>query len=87
MINFMHVTQEHLKTIVEFVHERNVSQRGMCNVKAIQAHLLRKHGIFFEQHVVYYALKTRLNFKYRTPMCNRIVFSAERLESVIHFFK
>ena len=59
----------------------------MCNVKAIQAHLLRKHGIFFEQHVVYYALKTRLNFKYRTPMCNRIVFSAERLESAIHFFK
>ena len=59
----------------------------MYNVKAIQVHLLRKYGIFFEQHVVYYALTTRLKFKYRTPMCSRIVFSAERTELGITFFK
>ena len=72
---------------MEFVHERNVSQRGMCNVKAITAHLLRKYGIFFEPHVVYYALRKRLKFKYRTPLCSRIVFSAERTGLGIQFFK
>lgn len=77
--------QEHLKAIVEFVHERNVSQRGMCNVKAIQAHLDRKFGIYFEHHVVYYALRRRLKFKYRTPLCRRIVFSKERTELGIIF--
>ena len=82
---FAHITQEHLKTIVEFVHERNVSQRGMCNVGAIQAHLLRKHGIYFDPSVVYYALRTRLKFKYRTPMCSRIVFSAQRTDLGIKF--
>ena len=59
----------------------------MCNVIAIQSHLLHKHGFFFESHVVYYALKTRLNFKYRTPLCRRIVFSAKRRESGIDFVK
>ena len=67
------------------MNERNVSQRGMCNVKAIQSHLLHKYGIYFEHHVVYYALRTRLKFKYRTPMCRRIVFSAERTELGIKF--
>ena len=76
----------HLEAIVEFVNERNVSQRGMCNVKAIQSHLLGKFGIYFEPHVVYYALKTRLKFKYRTPMCRRIVFSAERTQLGIEFY-
>ena len=80
-----HNIKVHLQAIVEFVHERNVSQRGMCNVKAIQSHLLRKFDIYFEAHVVYYALKTRLKFKYRTPMCRRIVFSAERTELGIEF--
>ena len=78
-------TQEHLKTIVEFVNERNTSQRGMCNVKAIQSHLLRKHGFYFEPDVVYYALRKRLNFKYRTPLCRRIVFSEERTDLGIDF--
>ena len=59
----------------------------MCNVSAIQAHLLRKYNIFFDASVVYYALKTRLKFKYRTPMCSRIVFSAQRTELDIQFFK
>ena len=77
--------QEHLKAIVEFVNERNTSQRGMCNVKAIQSHLLRKYGVYFEHHVVYYALRKRLKFKYRTPICRRIVFSAERCELGIEF--
>ena len=75
----------HLKEIVEFVNERNVSQRGMCNVKAIQAHLDRKFDIYFEHHVVYYALKHRLKFKYRTPLCRRIVFSEERTDLGIDF--
>ena len=52
----MHVfMQEHLTYIVEFVNERNTSQRGMCNVKAIQTHLLSKCDTFFETGVMYYA--------------------------------
>ena len=57
----------------------------MCNVKSIQAHLLHKCGIYFEHHVVYYALRTRLKFKYRSPLCRRIVFSAERTQLGIEF--
>ena len=79
--------QEHLKKIVEFVNERNISQRGMCNIKAIQAHLDDKFGIYFEHHVVYHALRKRLHFKYRTPLCRRIVFSAARTELGITFVK
>ena len=79
--------QEHLRCILEFVNERNTSQRGMCNVKAIQAHLLSKCDTFFETSVVYYALKSRLKFKYRTPMCRRIVFSEERTQLGIDFIK
>ena len=68
-IYFCHVivsrVQEHFKEIVDFVTERNVSQRGMCNVKAIQTHLYGKYDMYFEPHIVYYALKSRLKFKYR----------------------
>ena len=78
-------TQEHLKTIVDFVNERNTSQKGMCNVKAIQSHLFRKHGFYFEADVVFYALSKRLKFKYRTPLCRRIVFSEARTRLGIDF--
>ena len=77
--------QVHLKEIVDFVTERNVSQRGMCNVKSIQAHLYSKYGIYFKAHVIYHALKSRLKFKYRTPLCRRIVFSEQRTELGIKF--
>ena len=72
---------------MDFVTERNVSQRGMCNVKAIQSHLYDKYGFYFESHVVYYALRIRLKFKYRTPLCRRIVFSEERTNLGINFCK
>ena len=75
----------HLREIVEFVTERNVSQRGMCNVKSIQAHLLSWCGKYFEKHVVLYALRTRLGFKYRTPLCRRIVFSPARVQLAFKF--
>ena len=77
--------QVHLKEIVDFVTERNVSQRGMCNVKSIQAHLYSKYGIYFKAHVIYHALKSRLKFKYHTPLCRRIVFSEQRTELGIKF--
>ena len=75
----------HLAEIMRYVVERNTTQRGMCTVKSIQAHLLQWCGIFFLDHVVYYALRTRLGFKYRTPACKRIVFSAERIQSAFTF--
>ena len=32
--------------IMEYVIERNLTQRGLCNVKSIQTHLLTKTDIF-----------------------------------------
>lgn len=77
--------EHHLTEIIEYVSERNTSQRGMCNVKSIQAHLLKWCGTFFPENIVYYALRTRLGFKYRTPACKRIVFSPERTQSAFKF--
>ena len=82
---YSEMKERHLRQIVEFVTERNVSQRGMCNVKSIQANLLSWCGKYFEPHVVLYALKTRLGFKYRTPLCRRIVFSPERVQLAFTF--
>lgn len=65
---FSELKNEHLVMITNFVHERTVSQRGMCNVQAIRTHLLRKTEIHFAHHVVYYALRHRCGFKYRTPL-------------------
>ena len=77
--------ERHLRMIMEYVIERNLTQRGLCNVKSIQAHLLTKTGIFFEEHVVWYALSKRLGFKYRTPLKRRIIFSEERTHAGIEF--
>ena len=57
----------------------------MCNVKSIQAHLYQWCGIFFEKHVVLYALKERLGFKYLTPLCRHIIFSPERIQQAFKF--
>ena len=75
----------HLQEIMQYVVERNISQRGMCTVKSIQAHLLQWCGTFFEHHVVYYALSKRLGFKYRSPACKRLVFSPERTQQAFKF--
>ena len=82
-----HSPQEHLKLIVEYVTECNTTQRGMCCVRSIQAHLLAKTFKLFRPHVIRHALNKRLGFKYRTPLKRRIVFSAERRKLGIEFCK
>ena len=82
---YSELKERHLKMIVDYVHERNLTQRGMCTVKSVQAHLLTKTGIFFKEHVVWYALSKRLGFKYRTPLKRRIIFSPERTQLGIEF--
>ena len=82
---YSELKEAHLLMITDYVIERNLTQRGLCTVKSIQAHLLTKTGIFFKEHVVWYALSKRLGFKYRTPLKRRIIFSPERTQLGIEF--
>ena len=45
---FMVLKPHHLKTIVDYVIERNLTQRGMCNVHSIQSKLFSEYGILFK---------------------------------------
>ena len=76
---FKKIKERHLKTILEFVRERNRSMAGVCTVRSIQAHLFDKYGETFRYYTIRYALSVRLGLKYRSARGSRLVFTPQRI--------
>ena len=76
---FKVIKEVHLKTMLNFVRERNQSMAGMCTVRAIQAHLLQKFNKMFKYTTIWYGLSVRLGLKYRTTAKRRLVFTSQRI--------
>lgn len=76
---FKVIKEEHLKSMIHFIRERNRSMSGMCTVRALQAHLLQKFGKIFKYPTIRYALAVRLGLRYRTTRKTRLVFTPQRI--------
>lgn len=57
-----------LVDILDFVRERNRNMKGMCTVRAVQAHIFQKHNLMFKYKTVWYAMSERLGLKYKTAL-------------------
>lgn len=84
---FKKIKERHLKTILEFVRERNRSMAGVCTVRSIQAHLFDKYGETFRYYTIRYALSVRLGLKYRSARGSRLVFTPQRIHLADTFCK
>ena len=77
--------EEVLVDILEFVRNRNKNMKGMCTVRAVQAHLFKEHQTLFKYKTVWYAMSKRLGLKYKTAMKKRVVFTDARLGTADEF--
>ena len=83
--DYCNIKEVHLKSVQEFITQRNQSMKGMCNINSVIAHLYSKFGIEFKYRTVHYALTTRLGLKYRTPLKSRLIFSEGRTALGVDF--
>ena len=80
-MRFCKIKEEQLKSILKFVRHQNKVHKGMgSTIKHIRAHLLKEFNEIYHESTIKYAVKHRLNLRYRTVSKRKLVFSAERLD-------